>query len=88
MPDRKPWREVLLDPPPRMRSGRGGLLGPDTFRRTHWWELRLSCGHRVERTVRYRPQDRRYVARGAASSGAPPTRSRLPAGCDATTAMP
>lgn len=36
-------------------EGRGGLLGPDTSRRTRWWELDLECGHRAERTVRYRP---------------------------------
>ncbi|MCA1844472.1 MAG: hypothetical protein LC792_15040 [Actinobacteria bacterium] len=37
-----------------LREGRGSVLGPDTFRRTRWWELRLECGHLVERTVRYR----------------------------------
>jgi hypothetical protein len=36
-------------------TGRGGLMGPDTSRRTHWWELTLACGHYAERTVRYGP---------------------------------
>jgi hypothetical protein len=31
------------------------VLGPDTSRRTAWWELRLECGHYAERTVRYGP---------------------------------
>lgn len=38
------------------RAGRGGLLGPDTGRRLHWWELTLECGHREQRNVRYRPR--------------------------------
>lgn len=38
-----------------LRTGRGSLLGPATSRRTHWWKLRLSCGHLVERRARYRP---------------------------------
>jgi hypothetical protein len=49
-----PWSEVAM-----VRGyfeGRGGLLGPDTSRRTRWWELDLACGHTVERTVRYRPR--------------------------------
>jgi hypothetical protein len=37
------------------RSGRGGLLGPETARRARWWALVLACGHRTERTVRYKP---------------------------------
>jgi len=36
-------------------EGRGSVLGPDTSRRTRWWELTLDCGHYAERTVRYQP---------------------------------
>jgi hypothetical protein len=46
-------------------EGRGGLLGPDTCRRTRWWELDLECGHMAQRTVRYRPrEDKRARSRG------------------------
>lgn len=38
-----------------LRFGRRSLRGPGAGRRTHWWKLRLSCGHVVERRVRYRP---------------------------------
>jgi hypothetical protein len=49
-----PWRDVTAVTGPH--EGRGGLLGPATSRRTRWWEMVLSpCGHKVERTVRYRP---------------------------------
>jgi hypothetical protein len=50
---RHPWREVTAA---SWYSGRGSLLGPDTARRGRWWDLTLTCGHRAERTVRYRPQ--------------------------------
>lgn len=50
-----PWRRVLADPEPIIHEGRGSLLGPDTSRRTRWWEATLDCGHVVERTVRYGP---------------------------------
>jgi hypothetical protein len=55
-----PWRDVVSDWAGRpvdsesWMSGRGSVLGPDTSRRTKWFELRLSCGHEVERAVRYR----------------------------------
>jgi len=51
----RPWRVVLGDPAPALREGRGSVLGPDTSRRTRWWEMRLECGHTVERIVHYRP---------------------------------
>lgn len=51
-----PWRRVLDDPEPVIYGGRGSFLGPDTSRRTHWWEMTLECGHRTERTVRYGPR--------------------------------
>lgn len=38
-----------------LRTGRGSVLGPDTARRARWWQLTLTCGHVVERTVRYQP---------------------------------
>lgn len=50
-----PWRDVVGRP--MMRTGRGSVLGPDTSRRTAWWEGELSCGHGFERTVRYVPQE-------------------------------
>jgi len=50
-----PWRQVAKVN--GYYEGRGGVLGPDTSRRTRWWELDLECGHRVERTARYRPRD-------------------------------
>jgi hypothetical protein len=49
------WQQVTKADGPF--EGRGGLLGPDTSRRTRWWELDLECGHRVERTVRYRARE-------------------------------
>lgn len=42
-------------------EGRGGVLGPDTSRRTRWWEMTLDCGHYAERTVRYSPRTDGYV---------------------------
>ena len=42
------------------RSGRGSVLGPDTSRRTRWWELTLDCGHIVERSVRYKKNGRGF----------------------------
>lgn len=47
-----PLRDVVRS---LLMSGRGSVLGPDTSRRTHWWELTLSCDHTVERTARYVP---------------------------------
>jgi hypothetical protein len=38
------------------REGRGSFLGPDTTRRTRWYELTLECGHVVERTMKYKPR--------------------------------
>ena len=59
---------------PRLRCGRGGLLGPDTYRRTHWWDLTLACGHRKDVTAKYRPRADGRVQRGGSS----PSRSRGP----------
>jgi hypothetical protein len=42
-------------------EGRGSVLGPDTSRRTCWWELDLECGHTEERTVRYAPPTDGYA---------------------------
>jgi hypothetical protein len=47
-----------------LHSGRGSLMGGDTARRTRWWDLLLECGHRAERTVRYRPLPPAAVQRG------------------------
>lgn len=52
----KPWRSVVGVG--CIREGRGGLLGPDTTRRTAWRELALECGHTVERTIRYKPAEK------------------------------
>lgn len=63
MAELAPWRDVTKVWGPC--EGRGSVLGPDTSRRTRWWELTLACGHKVERTVRYRPlQPRRARQRG------------------------
>jgi hypothetical protein len=48
-----PWRDVVAVEGPR--SGRGSMLGPDTARRVHTWELTLQCKHKVSRKVRYGP---------------------------------
>lgn len=45
-----PWRDVHE---PRLRHGRSGL-GSQTYSR-RWWDLRLDCGHLVERTARAKP---------------------------------
>lgn len=55
-----PWRKVTGTP--QWRSGRGSLLGPETPRRTRWWNLTLECGHTAERTVRYGPHANGYPA--------------------------
>lgn len=57
------------------RSGRGSFLGPDTSRRAHWWDLKLSCGHHAERAVRRRdgevlPAPKRVLCRACASETA------------------
>lgn len=49
----RPWRKVVGKP--RLREGRGSVLGPATHRRNRWWELELECGHETCRFVRYRP---------------------------------
>jgi len=64
-----------------MTSGRGSVLGPDTFRRLRWWELKLECGHEVERTVKYKPVPGGSLANGwhprPATDALPaPTRAR------------
>lgn len=51
--NKKPWRKVISSSRPI--GGRGSVLGPDTTRRTHWYELTLECGHVEERTVKYKP---------------------------------
>lgn len=57
----KPWRMVVEVSGPH--CGRGSILGPDTDRRTRWWDLKLECGHFDQRIVRYR-KDHRYTGRG------------------------
>lgn len=52
MPERRPLRHVRAS---HLKEGRGSVLGPDTDRRARWWELRLECGHTVERAARYWP---------------------------------
>lgn len=60
------------------RTGRGSLLGPDTPRRTSWWELTLECGHQVERFVSYPPREPRMKGRERSWTEAlpPPKRAR------------
>lgn len=36
----------------RLRGG-GSIFAPGL--KHHWWELRLECGHTVERRIRWRP---------------------------------
>ena len=74
-----PWRAVVGEP--HWRSGRGGLLGGDTARRTRWWELDLECGHHVQRTVRYVPKPAGVYRRErhASEVGQPPGRVRCEA---------
>lgn len=48
------WREVRAA---EWHSGRGSVLGPDTYRRAHWWDLLLECGHRVQRSAHRRGED-------------------------------
>lgn len=52
------WRKVTEVRGPY--QGRGSVLGPDTSRRTAWWEMTLECGHDSERTVRYGPHQNGY----------------------------
>jgi hypothetical protein len=60
MTARHPWRKVARTD--GYFEGRGSVLGPDTSRRTRWWELTLEgCDHRVERTVRYAPRTDGYA---------------------------
>ena len=63
----QPLRDVVSS---SMTVGRGSLLGGDTFRRVRMFNLILSCGHLVQRRVRYR-QNLRYRQGGSA-----PVRSR------------
>lgn len=64
---------------PMEMSGRGSVLGPDTSRRTRWWELRLECGHEVERTVRYskRPGPAARYSRARSGSDVLPAPKRV-----------
>ena len=48
------WRDVEHA---TLRSGRGSFLEPAARRRTRWWDLTLTCGHRTERHARYRKAD-------------------------------
>lgn len=76
----RPWRAVVGGPDgsehPLLMTGRGSLLGPDTARRTAWWEMRLECGHQVERTVRYPPRSTPvpYRRRRSLDDALPPPR--------------
>jgi hypothetical protein len=63
---RHPWREVTGHIGPK--TGRGSVLGPDTWRRNRWWVLTLSCDHSVERTARYRPLPKDQRQRGGSQS--------------------
>ena len=78
--DLAPLRAVLADPEPELREGRGSLLGPDTDRRTRWWNVTLECGHHAQPAARYitRPPNawRRRRARERADVLPPPKRVR------------
>lgn len=62
MKEDRPLRDVVSK---QLRSGRGGLLGPDTSRRLRWWYLTLTCGHSVERTAKYTRRTDPYLHRSA-----------------------
>jgi hypothetical protein len=67
-----PWRKVTRA---MQRTGRGSLLGPDTWRRARWWDLFLECGHVVQRSARYVPAHDR-VRRSWHQALGPPKRVR------------
>lgn len=77
-PNTDPWRKVVHADEPM--ACRGGLLGGETSRRTHMRTLTLECGHKVERTVRYKPAERPQVggtqSRSATDILPPPKRVR------------
>lgn len=79
---RQPWRDVTAA---HEFDGRGSVLGPDTNRMARWWELTLTCGHTVERSVRYGPRTKgRKHGRRTAADVTPP-RARVRCGyCPAT----
>lgn len=60
--EKRPLRPVIGS---IRRAGRGSVLGPDTNRRAHWWELTLVCGHIVERTTKGRRARCDYCPPGA-----------------------
>ena len=45
---------------------------------TSWWELRLECGHLVERRIRWLPERNGPTIRGFGNLHRPPSRTRLP----------
>ena len=59
-----------------LREGRTGLLGPDTSRRSRWWDLGLDCGHVEERPARYLPRKARRRQRVRTDVLPAPTRAR------------
>lgn len=43
-----------------------------------WWELRLECGHTVDRRIRWLPERNGPKVRGFGNLHRPPSRNRLP----------
>ena len=60
-----------------LSCGTVGILGGQG-RKTYWWRLRLACGHRTERRVRYKTAGRRggWVTRPRDDVADPPKRCR------------
>lgn len=58
--NRSPLRRVLQA---TLREGRVGLFTANGIY-TRWYEMKLECGHEVERTARYRPPEQGRARRG------------------------
>jgi hypothetical protein len=56
----------------RLRGG-GSIVAPF---KSHWWNLRLECGHTVERRIRWKPVPN--PRRGWAAQHHGPSLTRLP----------
>ncbi len=61
----RPWHIVTRAS--AAHAGRGSVLGPDTPRRTRWRVLTLECGHKVQRPIRYKPDE--SIPKGWRNSG-------------------
>lgn len=69
-PNHAPLRDVETA---QVRGGQASIIA--SFK-SHWWELRLSCGHTVERRIRWLPTAN--PRRGWAALHHGPSLDRLP----------